>query len=196
MQAHDWTSARTGPRRGFTLLELLTVMVIVGVVTAFVAPRIDLTSFRVDGATRSIGTSLLAAQRLAVTRQHDVVVTFDTAAGVVRILDDGNDNGIADPGEHVTGIPVGDAVVFGRGGAPARSASTSAITFTQVRNGLPALTFHRDGSASEDGVVYLTSRREVLAQDHPEDTHAISVTRSTGRAAWFHWVPPTWQRGF
>lgn len=196
MQAHDRTFTRRRTRRGFTLLELLTVMVIIGIVAAFVAPRIDLTGYRVDGATRSIGTSLLAAQRLAVTRQHDVVVTFDTAAGLVRILDDGNNNGIADPGEHVTGIPAGDAVLFGRGGAPARSASAAAITFTQIRNGLPAVTFHRDGSASEDGVIYLTSRRELVGQDHPEDTHAIEVARSTGRASWYHWVPPTWKRGF
>src|SRR5437773_1283279 len=87
--------------RGFTLLEMLLVIVIFGFLLTLVAPKIDLQKFTVDSAMQSAGTTLLVAQRLAVTRQHNIIVAFDVPAEAMRILDDANNNGQAGPGERV-----------------------------------------------------------------------------------------------
>lgn len=182
--------------RGFTIIELLMVLILIGVLAAFAAPRIDLIGHRANGAMQGVGTTLLAAQRLALTRQHDVVVVFDDVAGVVRVHDDGNDNGVVDAGEHVSVTPLGDLVVFGLGGAPPLDGGAGAVTFTRTEGGRPAVTFHRSGSASESGVAYLTSRRAMANSGFAEDTRAIQVERATGRASWYRYRPSGWQRGF
>jgi len=144
---------RHAASRGFTLLEMLLVIVIFGFLVTLVAPRIDLQKFTVDSAMQSAGTTLLVAQRLAVTRQHNIIVAFDTVAEALRILDDANNNAKADPGEHLRVVPLSEHVVFGQGGAPPLGAWAGPISFTKTFGTLPAVTFHRDGSASEAGAV-------------------------------------------
>jgi len=182
-------------RRGFTLIEMLTVAVLIGILTAFVAPRIDFTSYRVNGAMRGIGTTLLSAQRVAVTRGYDVVVEFNSANNSISILDDANNNGVADAGEHVVGMPLGDLIVFGRGGAPSLDGTSDDITFTQINGGLPSVTFHRDGSASQAGTIYLTSVR-AAAGIVATDARAITTDRATGRVSWYAYDGNSWVRGF
>ena len=115
---------------GFTLLEMLLVIVIFGFLVTLVAPKIDLQKFTVDSAMQSAGTTLLVAQRLAVTRQHNIIVAFDTAAEAIRILDDANNNAKADPGEHVRVVSLSEHVVFGLGGAPPLGAWAGPVSFT------------------------------------------------------------------
>jgi prepilin-type N-terminal cleavage/methylation domain-containing protein len=180
--------------RGVTLIELLIVLAIIGIVAGIAIPKIDLTRYRVDGAMQSAGMVLLGAQRLAATRQFDVIVGFDQANNGIRVHQDANDNGAIDGGEVVTQRGLGDLVVFGLAGAPAHAVGAAAVTFTQVRGGLPSVTFHRNGSASEYGGVYLTSRRAVLA-GLATDTRVLEVERSTGRASWYSYRNG-WIRGF
>jgi prepilin-type N-terminal cleavage/methylation domain-containing protein len=182
-------------RRGFTLIEMLTVAVLIGILTAFVAPRIDFTSYRVNGAMRGIGTGMLSAQRLSVTRGYDVVVEFDATGKAVHVLDDANNNGVADAGEHVSSIALGDLIVFGRGAAPSIDGTAGAVTFDQIKGGLPSVTFHRDGSASQAGTVYLTSAR-AMNQGTANDARAVTVDRATGRVSWYAYNSGTWVRGF
>ncbi|MEA3244620.1 MAG: type II secretion system protein, partial [Gemmatimonadota bacterium] len=54
-------------RPAFTIVELLIVIVILGLVAAFAAPRIDVTRFKVNSAVQALGTTILTAQRQAVT---------------------------------------------------------------------------------------------------------------------------------
>lgn len=184
-----------GPRRGFTLIELVTVAVLIGLLTAFAAPRIDFTRYRVNGAMRGIGTALLSAQRIAVTRGYDVVIEFNQATNSISILDDANNNGAIDDGEHVSGTSLGDLIVFGRGSAPSMDGSTANVTFDQIKGGLPSLTFHRDGSASKAGTIYLTSVR-AASGGVATDARAISTDRATGRVSWFSYDGTSWVRGF
>lgn len=186
---------RRHARRGFTLIEMMTVAVLIGILTAFVAPRIDFTSYRVNGAMRGIGTTLLSAQRIAVTRGYDVVVDFDTANNSLSIIDDANNNGEVDAGEHVSGVGLGDLIVFGRGGAPALDGAADNVTFDEIKNGLPSVTFHRDGSASQAGTIYLTSAR-AAAGNVATDARAITTDRATGRVSWYSYNGGSWVRGF
>lgn len=181
---------------GFTLIEMLIVMVILGLVVAFAAPKIDMTRYRIESGMQGIGITMLAVERQAITQQHDVILLFDVPNNKITIHDDANNNGVIDPGERVRGVSLGDGVVFGRATAPARPMGPGPVTFTKVINGFPALVFHRDGSASEAGGFYLTSVRAATSGAHLEDSRAIELERATGRASWYRYGAPVWRRAF
>ncbi|HVX90036.1 MAG TPA: GspH/FimT family protein [Gemmatimonadales bacterium] len=188
---------RRGPaaRRGFTLVELLIVLVVLGVLTAFAVPRIDPYHYRVEGSMRTLGSALQAAQREAVGAQHDVVVSFDTAGRRIRIHSDLDNDHVEDAGERVRTVGLDDAVVFGRpSGVPARGFGAAAVAFDAV-GGRPAVVFHRNGSASESGGFYLTSARALADPSRAADTRAIQFERATGRSDWYRYQG-AWQRGF
>jgi prepilin-type N-terminal cleavage/methylation domain-containing protein len=183
---------------GVTLIELVIVLAMIGIVAAIGLPRIDLARYQIDGAMQAVGTSLMVAQRLAVTRQHDVAVRFDLAGQALLIHEDANNNAQVDAGERVRRVVLGDKVVFGRGSAPAAPAVGPAnpVTFTKTAEGFPVVTFHRNGSASEAGGFYLTSRRALTTGLHSDDARAVEIERATGRAAWYRYGNGTWTRKY
>lgn len=184
------------PRTGFTIIEMLIVLVVVGIVVAMAAPKIDTVKYRLESDMQGVGMALMAAERQAITQQHDVIVTFDVEQGVIHIIDDNNNNGVRDTGERERGISLSEGVVFGRGSAPARPMGPEPVTFKKIVNGQPALVFHRDGSGSEAGGFYITSTREVASGTKPEDSRAIEMERATGRGTWYRYGPPVWRRAF
>ena len=203
-QSTSRTLPGTGPRElrarrsafGFTLVEMLIVLVVIGLVVGLAAPKIDVIKFRVQSSMQGVGMTLLAVERQAITQQHDVIVMFDVPNNLIRIHDDANNNGIVDPGERVRGLPLGEGIVFGRpASVTPRPLGTGAVSFTKVVAGLPAVVFHRDGSASEAGGFYLTSNR-ALAGTHLDDTRSVELERATGRALWFKYGTGGWQQAF
>ncbi|MHB1311746.1 MAG: GspH/FimT family pseudopilin [Gemmatimonadaceae bacterium] len=190
-------AARRAPvRRAFTLIELLVVVAIIGILVTFAAPKIDIQRFRVNSAVQALGTTILSAQRQAVTDQHDIIVLFDSTANRIRIHEDGNNNGVINTGEHVRFVSLGEAIVFGRGPAPAMPFGTSSISIVKRIGGTPALVFHRDGSASEVGGFYVTSALAQRSSIRATDARAVSVERATGRASWFRYGGSAWVKLF
>jgi prepilin-type N-terminal cleavage/methylation domain-containing protein len=188
------TSRRTV--EGFTLTELLIVVTLIGLLAAIAAPYVDIGRYRSESAMQTVGTTLLAAQRLAVTRQHDVVVSFDAANSIIRVHQDANNNNVVDPGEIERFYSLGEQIAFGRAGVAQLPFGPGPITFTELRGGLPIVTFHRDGSASEAGGGYLYSQnpgRRGLA-DH--SVRAFQIERATGRTSWYRFTASGWTRGF
>jgi prepilin-type N-terminal cleavage/methylation domain-containing protein len=181
---------------GFTLIEIVMVLVIIGLVAGIALPSVDFTKYRVDSAMRGIGTTLVAAQRYAVTRQHDEIILFDASTNAIRVLDDANNNGTADTDERVRAVSMGDAVVLGRASANADPIGTGPVTFTRMVDGFPALTFHRNGATSEYGGFYLTSVRATRDPSKSTDARLIVVERSTGHVSWFKYNGSTWVEGF
>jgi prepilin-type N-terminal cleavage/methylation domain-containing protein len=182
---------------GFTLIELLMVIVIIGTLTGILVPRIDVAHYQVNSVVQALSTTMAAAQREAITKQHDIILTFDDANREVRLVWDADSDGDIDLGERVKAVPVEERVMFGLGGAPARPFGEEAINFNKVVDGLPALTFHRNGSASGVGGFYLTT---VAAQngagDRSRDTRAVEIVRATGRTEWWRFNGSEWIRGF
>ncbi|HEX7242449.1 MAG TPA: prepilin-type N-terminal cleavage/methylation domain-containing protein [Longimicrobiaceae bacterium] len=191
-------TARGAPlhTRGFTLAEVMTALVVVGIMVAIAAPRLDLTTFRVDGAMQAAGSTLLAAQRAAVVRQHDVVVAFQTDGGLIRVHEDADNDGLLDAGETVGFTELGEGVVFGRGGAPAHPVGAGPVTFARRQGGVPCVTFHRNGTASEEGGAYLTTQAAARTGSKPATARLVRVDRATGRASWFRYSGGRWEQGF
>jgi len=83
---------------GFTLIELILVLTLIGLVSGIMLPRIDFQRARVDSAALQVSSNLLRAQRVAVMRQHDVRVSFDEAHTRVLTHQDANNDGRVDAG--------------------------------------------------------------------------------------------------
>ena len=188
----------TRRHRGFTLVEMLIVVTMIGIMTGIALWRVDISRYQVNGDIQSIGTTLIASQREAIAKQHNVIVVFDTAGNRLRVIWDANNNGAFDAGEHSRTVDLGERVQFGLGTAPALPMGAQAVDFTDTESmsGLPCVTFYRNGSASEAGGAYITSRRSIGDPKYVSDNRAMRVERATGRAEWWHYDGTTWVRGF
>ena len=183
-------------RPGFSLVELLLVMFVISLLAYVAVPRIEIMRFKVDGAARGSVATLVAAQRLAVKRQHDVIVAFDTGRGRLFVHQDSDNDGVRDTGERVRAVSFEDQVVFGRGSASALGDQPGVVTFTERQDGLPVVRFIRNGSASEEGTFYLTSTRADRAGKFVKDSRAVQIDRSTGRVTWYRYEAPEWVEGY
>lgn len=178
------SSRRTRLRPGFTLAELMVVVVISGLMITLAIPRIDTTKWRADAIATIVRTTLQYAQRQAITRQHDMVVSFDTTGERIRTFWDINNSTTIDAAERVTwrGLDVGilftDPAYNGVNGGTI----TNPVSGTDVKtvNGYPTVIFHRDGSVSTDAAIYIK-----VAAHGPPWYRAITLTEATGRVDWY-----------
>jgi prepilin-type N-terminal cleavage/methylation domain-containing protein len=187
-----------GNRRGFTLAEMLVVLGLIGLLVAIVAPKVDFQHYQIDGGMQAVATALMAAQREAVGKQHDVAVMFDQGNAALRILYDANNNGFIDVSERVRVLQLDSHVRFGRASASALpQIGASAVTFTHLTGGFPSVVFHRNGAASQSGGLYLTSVRALSGNSaYQRDTRALELFRATGRPEWYRYDGTNWTRGF
>ena len=74
-------------KRGFSAIELLTVLVIVGIITAFGIPRIRSAVLRsnVRSAKAAMGTLVVKARAAAVARGCNATMTLSSTSGTVSI---------------------------------------------------------------------------------------------------------------
>jgi len=184
------------PRPGISLVELITVMVFVGIVLTIAIPRINIKGIRMDAASRSINMMLLAAQRSAIQKQHNVVVAFDTVNLAIRVHEDRDNDGVMDPGELVRVHPLQEGIRFSRGVATPLAMGGNRVNYAKTQAGLPAVTFSRAGNASEFGGFYIRSFPRGF--DPSPDTRGFQIDRATGRTERFTWInaTSTWMREF
>ena len=174
----------------------MTVVVLLGILVGIAAPRIDFQLHRMSSAMEVAGTTLLKAQRLAVQRQHNVVVAVDVEGTRLRLHLDRNNNRRIDDGESVTFEPLGEGVRVGRASAPALFGDERPVSFAWEQDGWPAVVFLRSGSTSEEGGLYLTTVRAAESEAYATDARAVRVERSTGRPSWFRFARDGWEREF
>jgi prepilin-type N-terminal cleavage/methylation domain-containing protein len=186
------TARRSIRRRGFSAVELLIVCAIVGIFATLAYPRVNFTQFQVDSGARTVRVALQNAERLAVTRQYDVVVSFDTVNKRVRILEDGNNNDVVDNGERITYAALEDGVHFKIPPAGLSGPVSAPVIGSNLKtvDNMPTIVFRRDGAASTDLEVYLVSSKEKAT-----DWRAIQVVQATGRTDWFRYLNNLWKAG-
>jgi Tfp pilus assembly protein FimT len=178
-------------------MELMLVITIMGMMAGIAFSRVDIAKMEANSAVQVLSTSMVAAQREAITKQHDVILTFDAGQRTVRMVWDRDSDGTIDAGERIRAIPLDGRIGFGLGGATPRAFGANPINFDRDIGGRPALIFHRNGSASGIGGFYLTSTRAVASPaTYSSDTRAVEIVRATGRTEWHRWTGTAWKRGF
>lgn len=181
-------------RRGFTLVEIVIVIVMMGVITALAIPHLDLQRYRTDAAVQTLRTVLMQAQRTALYRQYNVVISIDTAANCLRWAEDANNDGTIQPSEHKRAYPLNDGVKFAVPPAGVFGSVTASVVGAHLGtlNGLPTVTFHRDGAATSDLQLYVKGPAD------PNTTYrAVVLTLGTGRTDWYQYnsQAKTWVLG-
>jgi prepilin-type N-terminal cleavage/methylation domain-containing protein len=166
-------------RSGFSMVEMVIVLVMMAVVMRMALPRLNTGMYRADAAAQQVRSVFQTAQRTSLTGQHDVIVSFDTVRTELQIAEDANNDGQIQTSEIKFWRPTGDGNSFS---VPPRgfSATTvsTAIVGSQLKsvNSLPSVTFHRDGSTSSDVEVYVKNVFKGRT-----DFRLVTLTRATGR---------------
>ncbi len=175
--------------RGYSMVELIVVLVVAGIVSAIALPNIDYRRYRADAATNTLRGTLQHAQRLSIVRQYDVIVQFDLDGRRMRIVEDVNNNRTADAGERVIVRPVEEGISFIVPPTGVNGSVSAPIVGGNLReiDGLPSITFHRNGSASSDLELYLSAH-----SPRGTDIRGVTVTQSTGRAEGLRYLGSTW----
>jgi len=84
-------SATPTPQGGFTLIELVMVMIVIGVMAVFVVPRaLDLTDWRLRAFGDELQAQSMAMQRLALAQRRPVVATLTPTGASFAYVAGGN----------------------------------------------------------------------------------------------------------
>jgi prepilin-type N-terminal cleavage/methylation domain-containing protein len=193
MSQSSLPAPRSG-RAGFTLIEAVMVVTIIGIVAGMAIPKAGYSTYLASSGARVLATTLAYAQRQAISQQSDIRVAFDVATNQIRVHEDRNNDNVIDQGERVAFTSLPEGIAFGRGAAAARPLGAATVSFTRTQGVLPVLVFRRDGTASENGVVYLSTVAG-LSTGHDTDTRAIEVSRATGRVSWYSYGTGSWKDG-
>ncbi len=113
-------------QRGFTLAELITVLVIVGILAAVAVPRFfEVNSFQARGTADQILAALRYAQKTAIAQHRDVTVTISAAANpdCAAVLTASNVSCAVS--NAVTIAPISPTVTFDVLGRPVPNAASS-----------------------------------------------------------------------
>ena len=157
----DRATHRRGPEAGFTLTELMVVLVIAGIVTAVAIPGLNkfLRSVDLNGQIQQAATMIRVVRQRAISANNNYVVTWDAVIKGWGWYDDDNNNGVQDGTEkHLSPVAL-----------PAWITVDNSLTNPFAS---PIITFLPNGSASESGTCIYTN----------SDGYArsLSVVRPTG----------------
>jgi prepilin-type N-terminal cleavage/methylation domain-containing protein len=179
-------------RHGYTLIEMMLVVVLIGIMGRIAFTKVSLSRFKADGAMRVVQAVLQQAERTAVQRQMEVMISFDTVGQRVRTLYDANGNHAVDAGEEVHWRALEEGNRFsvpsvGVNGAVSKSIAGSNLSVSP--EGYPTVYYHRDGASSAPVEVYLRAWNT--------DTNAfraLVVTQATGRVDIYNYGNGQWRK--
>lgn len=138
--------------RGFTLIELIMVIVILGVLAVFAAPRIfNSGDFNARGFHDETLSLLRYAQKTAIAQRRTVCVTFTTTTATLTMA--------SNPSTTDCSVPAAGGLTGPRGETPAAIPSTArGITFSGT---LSNFAFNGLGQPLDAAGVLLTAQKEI-----------------------------------
>jgi prepilin-type N-terminal cleavage/methylation domain-containing protein len=179
--------------RGFTIVEMLMVIVLIGIVATWAVPKVSMSRFRADAAGRLVRTLIQNAQRNAITRQSDVITSFDLSSNRLRLVQDYNNNDTLNVGDKVDYRALEEGAHFATPtwAGPNGTTPSSPVVGNNLRtvSGLSGFIFRRDGSASSDAEIYVTVR-DAMQQEY----RAVLVNGATGRTELWKYNGTIWIR--
>ena len=177
-------------RRGFSMIEMLTTLIIMGIVAAMAVPKMDLAHMKSDAALRQVTTFLVQAQRTALTKQYNVIVSVDVASNRLRLIEDRNNSSTFDTGDRAMWMALEPGTKFIASPMPLDGMSgTVALVRPKTVDGYPSIIFKRNGAASSDGAVFFTGKVTDVGS-----IRAVAITQSTGRADPYKYTGSSWVR--
>jgi prepilin-type N-terminal cleavage/methylation domain-containing protein len=147
--------------RGFTLIELVIVLVLLGVLAVIVLPRLSEGSFRDAAFAEQVAAAFRYAQRLAVATGCEVQVDVSAAGNSYALTRraDGSDSACGTSGAFTL------AVANPAGGGAFAATATGGVTVTQ---GL-TLRFDAQGLPTPNGGTVIVGGRSIVIE--PETGH-------------------------
>lgn len=144
---------------------------LLGIVVTIGVQRVDISVWRLDSAAQAVVQRVRAARALAILRQHDVIVNFDINRATIVVHEDVNNDGQIGADERVRRYALESGMEFSIGAAPPYAGyAGGAVTFAGQ-----AVTFHRNGSASQEGAVY-------VSKAGVRGARVVVIGRATGSA--------------
>ena len=130
-----WQACKRPRQRGFTLIELIMVIVLLGVLAVYAAPRIfDTNDFNARGFHDETLSLLRYAQKTAVAQRRTVCVTFTASSATLSIATSAASNAcdvpLIGPNQNCTGgTPSGSKGCINAEGGVSYSAYASTLNF-------------------------------------------------------------------
>lgn len=175
---------------------MVMVVVIIGIMAKVALPNFNINRYRADGAGRLARVILQEAERNAITRQSNVIVSFDATLNRFRVVQDWNNNDTINTTDQVEYRNMGDGAVFDKpswSGAVGADSVVPAAAFAGdgliTVSSLPTIIFRRDGSASTNFYLYVTTRPGVSTE-----YREIICAASTGRCDLYKYNGKGWVR--
>ena len=79
-------------KHGFSLIEMLTAIVIIGILAAIAIPNFSRwkEKYEINGETKKVYFDLLLAHSTSIRSNHNVLVTFDIVNNAYKVHQDSN----------------------------------------------------------------------------------------------------------
>ena len=177
-------------RNGFSMIELLCTLVIMAIIMGVAVPRMDLSRMRGDAALRQLTMLCIQAQRTALTKQHNVILSVDQSNARVRLIEDRNNSGAFDAGDRMVWMTLESGVQFIAAPAPLDGISgTVSFVKPKLIDSYQSVIFRRNGAASSDGLIVVSAK-----SSDARAARALFITQSTGRADGYNYSGAAWIR--